>query len=92
MALGASREGGFWTLGVGWIGGGAGKPCLWTPGLPELLGKGYCGPSLSGVGLGQAEGSWSQTSELPGEGRGRKGGRRWGEEESKKEKKVSNQF
>lgn len=73
MALGASREGGFWTLGVGWIGGGAGKPCLWTPGLPELLGKGYCGPSLSGVGLGQAEGSWSQTSELPGEGRGRKG-------------------
>lgn len=39
----------------------------------ELLGKGYCGPSLSRVGLGQAEGSWSQTSELPGEGRGRKG-------------------
>ena len=41
LALGASREGGFWTLAVGWIGGGAGEPCLWTPGLPELLGKGY---------------------------------------------------
>lgn len=40
----------------------------------ELLGKGYCGPSLSRVGLGQAEGSWSQTSRsFGGRGRGRKG-------------------
>lgn len=29
-------------------------------------GKGCCRPRASGVGLGQGEGGWSQTKELPG--------------------------